>query len=79
MGVDIRIIRKPDFGNAVVGHLRYVNATDGRIRVELWTDEDATACWWEGKVDMAWIGDAMILIDRKVVIVERKIYSLREV
>jgi hypothetical protein len=79
MGADIRIIRKPDFGNAVVGHLDYVNATDGRIRVALWTDEDATACWWQGEIDVAWIGDAMLLIDRKVVVIDRKIYSLREV
>ena len=78
---DIRIITNPHFGNAVVGYLEYVNANDGRIRLGLYTTphDTATATWWQGELDMAWIGDAMLMIDRKVVVFDRKIYLAREI
>lgn len=74
-----RIITNPHYGNAVVGVLEHVAHDTGRISVRLLTDEDASAAWWSGVVRQNWIADAMILVDREVVVYDGCIYRKCEV
>lgn len=74
-----RVIRNPRWGNAVVGTLVGVNVEAKTIVVRLDTDVDAERGMWEGPIASGWVLDAMVAVDRKVAVVDGRIYLIREV